>query len=317
MVTLLLACTSVETAPEVVFLRDAVRIGDQIQPLDWSPGEEHFGARAPRRAECLPLFSVDLGDTASLAAVGGSAPDTALAFSPDGALLAVGSYLGEVLILDGWTGEVRARRRLAETMVKQVAWSEDGQTLYAAEQSPDAYVHAFDRSLDPVWKLRLADRVGSSPAPPPDSLYGVYDLPAAYGLVVLPGGDLLVSATHGWNGEEGRLNRSQVLRISSTGEVLAAWPPEPANALFMHPRVRGDRVVFTVTKSSTTPEHQPEVQAPGIQVLSLPDLTPVLSWLPSPLEPWRRSKRAVWDRIMVCIVSIITSALSVTMGPRS
>ncbi|MEL6342600.1 MAG: hypothetical protein AAFV53_05670, partial [Myxococcota bacterium] len=144
----------------------ALADGRRFIARDWSPGEsvtiDGVTGAAPARAECVPLFHVDLGDVSRLVAMGGAAPNTALAFSPDdGARLAVGSYRGELLIVDGWTGAVQQRKRLAETMIKQVTWSADGQTLYAAEQSPDANLYALDpATLSPKWTLRLADIVG-------------------------------------------------------------------------------------------------------------------------------------------------------------
>ncbi len=300
---LLAACGSpAPAAPEPVFVRDGVVVhgaapgaralgqGRWLLEVAWQPGDEialpEGPARAPHAAECVPLFHVPLGDVSRRVVSGGAAPDTALAFSPDGARLAVGSYLGEVLVLDGWSGAVVARRRLAESMVKQVVWSPDGGTLYAAEQSPDALVHALDPdTLASRWTLRLADRVGTSAPPPADDVFGVYTLPAAYGLQVLPDGALLVAAVHAWDVADGaRRNASQLLVVGPDGAVRAAWPPEPASVTLMHPRVGPGAVAVPVGRSATG--EAPALPVGGVQVLALPDLTPRTAHTYPPLLPY-------------------------------
>lgn len=290
---------------QAIFLQQALpgtqRAGDgYLLPMDWTPGEsvniEGWSGNAPLRAECLTLFSEDLGDASRLAASGAPPPDTALAFSPDGSRLAVGSFMGQVLVLDAWSGEVLSKRTLGETMVKFLAWSKDGQTLYAAEQSPDALVHALaPDSLESRWTLRLADRVQSTPMPASDDRFGLYDLPAAYGLSVLEDGSLIVAAAHGWTTESGRRNQSQVLHISDQGEVLHAFPEEPVEAMVRHPRHDGERLVLVVTSSSDLPA--PEgTPVGGVQVLTLPELKPSASHTLEPLLP-HFSRVFLWEAL--------------------
>ena len=53
-----------------------------------------------------------------------------------------------------------------EDATPNLVWAEDGRTLYAGEQSPDAFVHALDaQTLQERWTLRLADAVQSSTPP--------------------------------------------------------------------------------------------------------------------------------------------------------
>ncbi len=301
------ACSEPMTPPppgELIFVRGGLMsptdrgegqrlpTGGRLVERAWTPGEtvqlDGLSAVAPDLAECLPLFSVDLGDVSRLIAAGGAAPDTSLAFSPDGALLAVGTHRGELLLLDAWTGRVKARRSLSEALVKRVAWSPDGQTLYAAEQSPDAFVHGLDpASLKPRWSLRLADRVGSSPAPGGEDLYGVYSLPAAMGMEVLPDGDLVVAAAHGWlDGDGLHHNRSQLLRVSPQGLVLASWPAEPVSAILQHPAVdaSGDRLAVVVTRSAEGADPT-GLPIGGVQLLRLSDLSPLQGVVAEPLKP--------------------------------
>jgi WD40 repeat protein len=314
----LLACAGDDPSPlaaqpgELIFVRGGLIApggagravpGGVLLERPWSPGEavEAGGGAGvgPLMAECLPLYSSDLGDVSRLVAMGEGAPNTALAFSPDGGRLAVGSYLGEVRVLDGWTGATLASERLAETMVKFVAWSPDGATLYAAEQSPDAYVHAFDpATLERRWSLRLADLVESSPAPDAEDIFGVYTLPAAYGLEVLPGGDLVVVALHSWTDGEGvHRNRSQVLRVSAAGEVTARWPAAPADATLKHPAVDAAGGLVAVSVDRTADGADPGgLPLGGVQVLDLETLAPVVDFVPEALEPWFK-RAGVWEAL--------------------
>ena len=297
MVIALLACgqsTPPDEGDHMRFLRrDAVQLYGSVESRAWEPGEvvEYEGGRsmAPEQPECVTLFSHDLGDVSQEIAMGFPAPDTALAFSPDGGVwLAVGSYRGELLVLDGTTGIVRARKQLAETMVKFVAWSADAKTLYAAEQSPDAYVYALDpETLEVRWRFRVADEVESS-ALEADNKYGVFDLPAAFGIEPMPDGSLVLVALHGWNTPEGRRNASRVLRLDADGELVDAWPEEgAADATFRHPRVdlEGDRIAFGVHRSAAGPD--PEgFPIHGVQVLTLSTLDPVVGVVGEPLLPY-------------------------------
>ncbi len=309
----LLACsTPAPPVGELIFVRDGVlapagpgrEVGAELRLTEraWSPGEQvdlaGFTSLAPATASCVPLYSVPLGDVSRLVAMGGAAPDTALALSPDGERLAIGSYTGMVVVVDGWTGAEIARRQLAETMVKQVAWSADGETLYAAEQSPDAMLRALDPvTLTDRWTHPLSDQVGHSPAPAGEDVYGVYTLPSAFGLDVLPGGDLLVVATHGWNDTDGvRLNRSQVLRLGADGARVAAWPAQPADASFRRPvlDLDGGRVVIPISRTADGPD--PDLPVDGVQILDLATLAPVARATEQPLAPWFTSA-TLWEAV--------------------
>src|SRR5690606_16841829 len=134
---------------------------------------------------------------------------------------------------------------------------------------------------------------------PAEDLYGVYTLPAAYGLRVLPDGGVLVAAVHAWNRAEGeRTNLSQLVVIGPDGAVRAEWPPEPASVTLMHPRVdpEGRVVVVPVGRSATGPV--PDLPIGGVQILSLPDLTPLAAATLPPLAPWY-DQTFVWEALAV------------------
>jgi sugar lactone lactonase YvrE len=315
---MLLACgPKPEPAPaqRLIFLRDAVLApqgqggrpvgqGRALFDTPWTAGETveagGLSAAAPAGAECVPLFSQDLGDIDSLISRDVSAPGTALAWSPSGDRLAVGTYIGEVVVVDGWTGSVLARRKLAETMVKRVAWAPDGKTLYAGEQSPDAKIHALDpASLESRWTFALAEEIETSPPPAETDVYGVFTLPAVYGLQVVSGGDLIVVGMHSWVDRAGRKrNLGRIYRINPAGERVATWPKDaPADATLRFPRIdeRAGLLALPVDRSADGPAPQ-DLPIDGIQVLRLADLTPHYSFVNQPLAP-HFAHATVWEAL--------------------
>lgn len=285
MMLLLLACAP--TPPgEVRFLRGAVRNADgSVVERAWSPGEVVDGVTAPRLPECVSLFHVELERMDRLAAAGAPPPGAALAFSPDGRQLAIGSDAGSLRVVDGWTGEERARRRLAEGAVKRLAWSPDGGTLYVGEQSPDALLLAVDpASLTTRWSVRLADELGTS-TPAAGDPYALYSLPSAFSIEVLADGSLLVAGAHGWTDADAvRRNLTRLYHYDADGRRLAAWPPEgPADAILLHPEARGDRVLVGLSRSADGPD--PPLPIGGVVLLGLPTLKPAWQRVFPPLEP--------------------------------
>ncbi len=317
-----LALVGCGPAPEVtpsggalVFLRGAVLApagadGGHATPAGvvvsraWSAGEAVTvgGALgvAPAQPECVPLFSVPLGDVSRLVSMGGADPDTVLAFSPDGSALAIGTYLGEVVVVDGWTGAVRARRALSEAMVKTLAWSSDGRWLFAGEQSPDASVLRLDpATLDGASLVRMADHVGAGTPPAGDDLYGVYTLPAVTGLEPLPDGDVIVVAAHAWTDGAGvRRNASKVVRVRPDGAVAAQFPASgAASASFLRPVVDpgGAAIAFGVWRSA---EGSPTADEAAIALVLRPDLTLWRRLEIEPLSP-HFQRASVWEALAV------------------
>ncbi len=284
----------------------AISAGRVFSPLAHSPGAAlswsgpggSGSAIAPQELDCGAFFSVDLGDISAAVARGAAAPDTALAFSPDGERLAVGTVQGELRVLDAWTGAELSRRSLAETLVKAVRWSADGSTVYSIEQSPEAWLRALrPADLTDQWQLRLADQVGASAPPAGEDIFGVYSLPTAYGLHVAADGSLLLAAAHGWSEGGARLNRSQVLRVSPEGQLVDRWPPEPISATLLNPAVdpSGAALLVVASRSADGP---PPAAPPLPSVLRL-DAAPLAlrSAIEAPaLGPWFKQSD-VWQAI--------------------
>ena len=252
----------------------------------WSWGGRSIG-RAPATADCVELFRLPLGSVSRFATLAGTSPETSLAFSPDGSRLAIGSHAGDLLVVDAWTGQIRARRHLAEAMVREVAWALDGRFVFAAEQSPDAFVYQLrPDDLGEIGRVRLADHVGTSAPPPGDDLYGAFTLPTAHSLLPLPGGDVIVAATHGWQTSEGRRNASRLLRLSGPDlRIAAAWPEVgPADAVFRAFTGSAEHVAMALGRTASGPP--PDLPLHGVMVLRSDDFATSRVIHLDPLKPW-------------------------------
>ena len=316
---LALGCaTPQEPDGELVFVRDGIIASTEIDagraigggrtlvPRPWTAGETvsvgGIEASAPIRPECVPLFHVPLSDVSQLTVTGGVAPNSSVAFSPDGSRLAIGSHQGDLVVVDGWTGAEIARTTLPESLTKRVAWSLDGQTLYAGEQSPDANVHAFDpATLNARWSFRTADHVESSPLPEGEDRYAIYNLPGIYTLKVLDDGDIVVMAVHGWNDADGtRKNLSQVFRLSPSGAVVNRWPKKASSILLLHSvfQTRPDGTNLVIMNLGRSADGPPPDGLPtgGIGVLNLDTMTLESTVSIDPLAPWFK-RTSFWHAI--------------------
>ena len=313
MIVLLLAMACSSSAPqsqsqgELVFVRGgilaprdaesgrAVGGGRRLIEDPWTPGATRtisgLTATAPIRPECVALFHVPLTDVSRLAASGGVAPNSVVAFSPSGDRLAVGSIQGDLVVVDGWTGQELARKVLPEAMVKRISWAADGQTLYVGEQSPDAKIHALNPStLEEHWSFRTSDFVESSPLPEGEDRYAIFELPGIYTLKVLNNGEILVVAVHGWNQPDGgRKNLSQVFRLSATGTILERWPERAVSATFLHSVIHetptGGTMVVNVGRSADGPAPK-ALPNTGLGIFDLDSFEMTSVATIAPLQPW-------------------------------
>jgi hypothetical protein len=279
-------------------VRGGVVENGQFQAKPWTPGQTVDGAVAPLTPECTPLFQVELEDMARMASMNAPPPGAALAFSPDGRWLAIGSDAGSLRIVDAETGASRVEKRIAEGAVKQVAWSADSGTLYVGEQSPDANLEAVDpATLVPRWTVRLADDLETSALPPADDVYAIYSLPGVYALRVLADGSLLVAGAHGWTTAEGpRKNRSRVYHFGPDGSRLAAWPAAgAADAVLMHPAVQGDTALIGMSRSADGPAPA-DLPIGGVLALDVSTLTPRWQHVFPVLAPYFNAV-FVWEAI--------------------
>jgi hypothetical protein len=269
---LLGACADPPAQEDVRFVRGGLVRNGAFEAKVWAPGDNVAGVVAPVQPECVPMFQVELEDMSRLAAMGAPDPGAALAFSPDGAWLAIGSDAGSLRVVDAHTGALRAERPIAEGAVKQVAWGAD--VLYVGVQSPDAELLAVDpATLATRWSARLADELETSALPPKDDVYGLYSLPAVFSIRPLEGGDILVAGSHGWVAEGVRKNRARLYRYGADGTLRGAWPPAgPADAVLLHPAVFGGRALVGVSRSADGPPPT-DLPVDGVAAIDLATMT--------------------------------------------
>jgi len=208
------------------------------------------------------IRKVRLGDV-SYYAKGGGQPDTFVRFSPDGRLLAVGTFLGRIKVVDIYAGRTLWEEKIAEGIIKQIDFSPDGKRIYFGEQSVDGFLYAADALSGKNRRrlYRLADDLGTSPPPPKDSLYGMYQLPMCFRLKTLADGDLVLLGIHCWGDHtktESMTRLCRVYRLSPEGAVRWAFPPEgamPLGLIYMDADPAGRRVaVLAASAAGNTPQ---------------------------------------------------------------
>ena len=250
----------------------------QLMRMSWEPGQTYqvqLGTQtrtlvAPQRPAPYPLRVVPLKGDAEAASA--ALPDCDLAFSPDGSRLAVGTLFGQLLVMETYSGQRLFDKIIAEGMVKRVAFSPDGQTLYAGEQSPDGNLYAFDVSSGKIrWQKRLADELESARPPAKDDRYALYFLPGVFDLKVLQDGRVMVAGVHSWNVDGVQKNRSRLYLYAPDGSLQWQFPeksPLDGNILTFDVDDAGSRAVFSVSRSASTPAPADGL-APGIYGVDL------------------------------------------------
>lgn len=307
LLAILVGCRDPAPQDPPLFVRGGVLIDvspDQRRfvAVPWAPGDvvtvEGLTAPAPTKPSCGALFHQPIGDLSRWTAAGGPPPDTALAFSPDGQQLAVGTFTGKVLVMDAHTGALVAEKTVPEGIAKRLGFSPDGSTLWVGTQAPRAEIWALDaKTLAVRSSLDTEALVATSPLPPGEDLFGIYTLPYVAGLDVLADGSVLVALAHGWNQEGVRRNRTQLLLLDPQGQIAGRWPAEPVEALLREPRIAADglSVVVPVGRSAEGPV--PEgLPREGLVVLSLPGLEARETVEIPPLAPWY-TEAFVWEAV--------------------
>lgn len=274
--------------------------------FEWTPstrydvfiGDTPRQLTAPVKPTPYQVRTIEL-ERVDSAALTTAIPDSTVQFSPDEKYLAIGTLFGHLQVVEALQGKTLWKKKLAEGMVKQVAFSSDGETVYAGEQSPDGFLYALDRSSGEIrWKYRLADDLEASSPPAREDRYGIYFLPGVYQLHVTPDGRLLCAGTHSWNVDGEWKNRSRLYVFKPDGSLDWAFPedgPMDANVISFASDRDGKRLVFVASRTATTPPTGP-ILATGVYALDLREKTRTWSHQFQPLEPYFRDVH-VWEAV--------------------
>jgi len=278
----------------------------QLLLFDWEPGIQYevwlgSGKRmitAPLKPSPYLIRTIPL-ETGPGATAASAIPDSALRFTPDGSRLAIGTLFGYLQVVDIFQGTVLWKRKIAEGMVKRVAFSPDGAILYAGEQSPDGYLYAFDTATgQEKWKLRLADDLETSQPPSAEDRYAVYFLPGVYQLKVAADGRIFVAGTHSWHEGGVQKNRAKLYVLNPDGTPVWTYPEEGAldcNITTFEIDAQGMLVVLATSRSATTPATGP-IRGPGVYGFDVAAKREIWRYALEPLEPYFKDV-FIWEAV--------------------
>jgi len=240
----------------------------------------------------------------SLKVRAGEKPDTFVRFSPDGQLIAIGTFLGYVKIVEVYTGRVLWDVKIAEGMVKKIDFSPDGKRVYFGEQSVDGFIYAADTKTGKVlWKFRLADDLKTSAPPDKEDIYKIYTLPGCYRLKVLNDGDILVLGIHSWGNTKKiaqRTRLSRVYRLSPEGKVRWAFPqktPMPMSLIYMDTDLEGKSVAVLADSIGENTPKEFKYKKGSLFILDGRTGRMRGSYTFKPLEPFK--KVSFWQSVSV------------------
>jgi outer membrane protein assembly factor BamB len=231
-------------------------------------------------------------------------PDTFVRFSPDGRLLAIGSYLSRLRMWDVLENKLRWEKEIPEGVVKRIDFSPDGKIVYFAEQSIDGFVYAADTLTGEIkWRFRMADDLESGRPVSKEDPYGLYRLPGCYTLKTLENGDVLVLGIHAWGDDPMMrdLKRlSRIYRFSPEGRLKWVYPksePLPMTVIYMDADKKGESIVFLITKRGNQKVPFPFKEGSAV-LLNGEDGEPLWHHTFTPLRPYF-DEVGFWESISV------------------
>ncbi|MEE8395804.1 MAG: hypothetical protein V3S29_07090 [bacterium] len=154
---------------------------------------------------------------------------TALAFSDNGLLLAVGDDRGRAAVFDVDSGQTVWQARRPGRVVKHLAFSATGKMLFVGEQGPEGRLAAYDleKKGGPArWVLDTAAELGAAGVGEASGPYGWVRQPGAY-RIVAAGDDVIAAFSRSWPAPGGAAALARVFRLDGlTGRRRWAFPAE-------------------------------------------------------------------------------------------
>ena len=260
---------------------------------------------APQKPSPFLISTLKLEEVRPYGGHAGVNPDTVLKFSPDNRYLAIGSFNGYLRILEVSGGRMILKKKIAEGMVKRLAWSPDRNrpVLFVGEQSPDGFVTCLEAENGrEIWRYRLADDIGAANIGPDEGRFGVYNLPGAYQLTALPGGDLLAVGTHGWFKGDDYVYLFRIYRLNGqTGRPVWKWPRDrclPYGTTCLGSSADGRILAFFTSTWRPVKNPDPEYPNGSLYCLDSRDGDLLWNYTVSPLSPYYGSANA-WKGVSV------------------
>ena len=198
----------------------------QKMVIEWRMGgDQHtLAATAPLRPVPWVAWSQPwTSDDGSRSAI------SAMSFSADGKLLAVGSLDGLIRVMETESGRTIWTLRRQGRVVKQLSFSPDSDRLYAGEQGPEGRIAAYaprSGNSDSLWHFDTAGELGRSQPTDPESPWGWIDYPGAYRLMAR-GDDVLAAMSHSWPRQGQRMALARLYRLDGrTGSLRWSFPAD-------------------------------------------------------------------------------------------
>lgn len=248
-------------------------------------------------------YRIKLGDV-SFYARAGHFTDAFMRFSPNGKLLAIGTFLGKIILVNAKTGAILWEHRVYEGMVKKIDFSPDSQTIYYGEQSPDGFIYAANAETGHIkWRFSMTKDLKLGIPAPKGDIYGIYREPGCYRLKVLKNGNILVLGIHSWPDHKlGYWRRlSMIWLLSPDGHVIWKWPkrkPIELSLYYADADPNGNYVAtVAILPSDKLPANYP--YTPGtVYVLNGKTGKEIAHYKMKPLKPYYNSV-SIWESVAV------------------
>lgn len=250
------------------------------------------------------LRKVPLGNAGYDAGMG-KHPNTFMRFSPDSKLLAIGTMLGHIMVVEVYSDKILWDKKVAEGMVKRIDFSPDGKRVYFGDQSVDGFVYAAETFTGKIlWKFRLADDLQQGSPLNKDDAQDIYDKPGCYQLRTLSNGDFIVLGIHSWGDWRDRSKctcLSRIYRFSPEGKIVWAFPDDGPifySVIYLDSDPEGKKIALLTNSEGGNKPKNYKYHNTTLYVLDGATGKETGHHVFEPLKPWF-SKVGFWEGVSV------------------